>query len=62
MKTLHPHKSKRFPEAEKRGKFFIGTSGYQYDPLRGVFYPQDLPKKEWITVYARHSPEMISPG
>lgn len=30
----------------------IGTSGYQYDHWRGVFYPEDLPKKRWFEHYA----------
>ncbi|HWP58403.1 MAG TPA: DUF72 domain-containing protein [Candidatus Acidoferrales bacterium] len=31
----------------------IGTSGYQYDHWRGIFYPQDLPKKNWFQHYAQ---------
>ncbi len=30
----------------------IGTSGYQYDHWRGVFYPEGLPKREWFGHYA----------
>lgn len=29
----------------------IGTSGYQYPHWRGVFYPEDLPKKKWFAHY-----------
>jgi uncharacterized protein YecE (DUF72 family) len=32
----------------------IGTSGYQYDHWRGVFYPEDLPKTNWLSFYTRH--------
>jgi uncharacterized protein YecE (DUF72 family) len=32
----------------------IGTSGYQYDDWRGVFYPDALPKSRWFTYYAQH--------
>ncbi|HWP26835.1 MAG TPA: DUF72 domain-containing protein [Xanthobacteraceae bacterium] len=32
----------------------VGTSGYQYDHWRGVFYPADLPKSQWFAFYARH--------
>ncbi|QKT03572.1 DUF72 domain-containing protein [Ectothiorhodospiraceae bacterium 2226] len=32
----------------------IGTSGYQYDHWRGVFYPQDVPKRGWFAHYAQH--------
>lgn len=31
---------------------YIGTSGFQYDDWVGVYYPQDLPKKDWLTFYA----------
>jgi uncharacterized protein YecE (DUF72 family) len=30
----------------------IGTSGYQYDHWRGVFYPEGLPKSRWFAFYA----------
>ncbi len=30
----------------------IGTSGYNYDHWRGVLYPEDLPKKQWLARYA----------
>jgi uncharacterized protein YecE (DUF72 family) len=29
----------------------IGTSGYQYDHWRGIFYPEELPKKQWLAMY-----------
>ena len=32
----------------------IGTSGYQYDHWRGVFYPEDLLKSRWFAHYAQH--------
>jgi uncharacterized protein YecE (DUF72 family) len=31
----------------------LGTSGFSYDDWVGVFYPPDLPKREWLTFYAR---------
>lgn len=31
---------------------WIGTSGYQYKHWQGVFYPDDLPKKEWLKYYS----------
>lgn len=37
----------------RKGTFRIGTSGYQYDHWKGVFYPEDLPKKQWFDHYAR---------
>lgn len=37
-----------------RGELRVGTSGYQYDHWRGVFYPRDLPKSRWFAYYARH--------
>jgi uncharacterized protein YecE (DUF72 family) len=35
------------------GTLYIGTSGYQYDHWRGVFYPEDLPKRRWFEHYAQ---------
>ena len=37
-----------------QGRLRIGTSGYQYEHWRGVFYPEDLPKKHWFAHYAEH--------
>lgn len=34
------------------GDLRIGTSGYEYDHWRGVFYPQDLPRIQWFERYA----------
>lgn len=36
----------------RKGTLRIGTSGYQYDHWKGVFYPEDLPKKHWFEHYA----------
>jgi uncharacterized protein YecE (DUF72 family) len=30
----------------------LGTSGWQYDHWRGVLYPPDLPRREWLAHYA----------
>jgi len=38
----------------QRGHLRIGTSGYQYDHWRGVFYPTDIPHKDWFAYYAGH--------
>jgi uncharacterized protein YecE (DUF72 family) len=35
-------------------RIWIGCSGYVYKHWRGVFYPQDLPEKQWLSHYARH--------
>lgn len=35
-----------------RGKVEIGTSGWVYDHWRGLFYPSDLPQREWFAYYA----------
>lgn len=32
----------------------IGTSGYQYDHWKGVFYPQDISRRDWFAYYTRH--------
>ncbi len=34
------------------GRFFAGTSGYQYNHWLGVFYPEDLPRDRWFEYYA----------
>jgi len=34
-------------------RFFIGTSGFSYDDWVGPVYPPDLPKKDWLSFYAR---------
>lgn len=36
------------------GRLRVGTSGYQYDHWRGVFYPRGLAKSRWFEFYARH--------
>ena len=33
-------------------KYFIGTSGWQYDHWRNVFYPEGVGKKRWLSYYA----------
>jgi len=38
----------------RRGALRVGTSGYQYNHWRGVFYPEKLAKKHWFEHYARH--------
>jgi len=35
-------------------KIFIGTSGFAYPHWRGIFYPQDLPQKDWFLYYTKH--------
>jgi uncharacterized protein YecE (DUF72 family) len=35
------------------GALRIGTSGWHYDHWRSVFYPEELPKTEWFSHYAR---------
>jgi uncharacterized protein YecE (DUF72 family) len=38
---------------DKCGKLYIGTSGWTYDNWRLRFYPEDIPRKEWLTWYAK---------
>jgi uncharacterized protein YecE (DUF72 family) len=40
-------------EGQISGALRLGTSGFQYDHWKGVFYPEDLPKKHWFEFYAR---------
>lgn len=37
-----------------KGRLSVGTSGYQYDHWRGLFYPEKLPKSKWFAHYASH--------
>jgi uncharacterized protein YecE (DUF72 family) len=32
----------------------IGCSGYHYDEWRRIFYPQDLPVRQWFEFYSAH--------
>ena len=40
--------------SRRKGRCRIGTSGYQYAHWRGPFYPEDVPKREWLAYYAKH--------
>ncbi|NLT66767.1 MAG: DUF72 domain-containing protein [Acidobacteria bacterium] len=40
--------SRRTPEIR------IGTSGYQYNHWRGIFYPEKLPQNRWLQYYSQH--------
>ena len=35
-----------------RGRFFVGTSGWSYNHWRGLFYPADMPPRQWFAHYA----------
>lgn len=35
-------------------EILIGTSGYYYDDWKGLFYPESLPKKEYLSFYAKY--------
>jgi uncharacterized protein YecE (DUF72 family) len=36
---------------KKKGKVFIGTSGWNYGHWSGKFFPEDLPKTKWFNYY-----------
>jgi uncharacterized protein YecE (DUF72 family) len=38
----------------KKPELRIGTSGYQYDHWKGIFYPENLPKSRWLQHYLQH--------
>jgi uncharacterized protein YecE (DUF72 family) len=38
----------------KKARVRIGTSGYQYRHWKRLFYPQELPQREWFAYYAKH--------
>jgi uncharacterized protein YecE (DUF72 family) len=44
--------TKRPKERKEIGSVRIGTSGWTYEGWRGPFYPNDLPKKNWLQYYA----------
>jgi len=37
-----------------KSKIFIGTSGFSYAHWRGVFYPENLPQKDWFSYYVKN--------
>ena len=37
-----------------KSNIYVGTSGWNYDHWRGVFYPPDCPKPGWLQHYARY--------
>jgi uncharacterized protein YecE (DUF72 family) len=37
-------------------RYLIGTSGWHYDDWQGDFYPEKLPKKDWLAFYAGRFP------
>jgi uncharacterized protein YecE (DUF72 family) len=34
--------------------FFIGTSGWNYQHWKGIFYPDGVPARRWLEYYAEH--------
>ena len=45
---MHAKNSVSTKRANSPGRVWIGISGYDYKPWRGVFYPRELPKKKWL--------------
>lgn len=37
---------------------FAGTSGYNFDAWKGIFYPEDLGPDEWLHFYAQRLPSV----
>lgn len=37
----------------KKSDYTIGTSGWNYKDWRGIFYPKDLPAKDWLSFYGK---------
>ncbi len=40
----------------RRGEIHIGTSGYSFRDWQGAFYPDRLPRGQWLEYYAIHFP------
>lgn len=38
----------------KKGKLFIGTSGWVYSHWQGIFYPANLPSKDKLKYFSKH--------
>lgn len=38
----------------RRGRLFVGTSGWSYNHWRGLFYPVDVPRGRWFAHYASY--------
>lgn len=38
----------------RKGKLFIGTSGYSYQHWQGRFYPTELSQRKWLEFYTQH--------
>lgn len=36
------------------GEILIGTSGFYYEDWKEVFYPKEVPKKDYLSYYSRH--------
>ena len=41
-------------EITEQHRIVCGTSGYDYPEWRGVFYPQNLPRPDFLSFYAQH--------
>ncbi len=35
-------------------QYYIGTSGWHYTDWRGIFYPEKLPPREWLSFYSQY--------
>lgn len=44
------------PDASRRGVLRVGTSGFAYPAWKGIFYPPDLPNREFLSFYASRFP------
>jgi len=34
-------------------RYYVGCSGWHYEHWRGLYYPEELPKPQWLPFYAR---------
>jgi uncharacterized protein YecE (DUF72 family) len=57
LKSLaKPHDGTRRAARRQLGRVLIGTSGWTYDGWRERFYPDAIPKKDWLRFYAEQFP------
>lgn len=38
----------------KKGRLFVGTSGWVYSHWQGIFYPEELPSKDKLKYFSQH--------
>lgn len=53
-RTIGISKAMNCEEIALVGKLYCGTSGWNYNHWRGIFYPKDVPQSKWLECYSGH--------